>query len=516
MLDEHVYVDDGISGAEFATRPGFLRLMAALKPRPPFQALIMSEESRLGREAIETAFALKQIIIAGVRVFLYLEDRERELNSPMEKAMLSLQTMADEMEREKARLRVTDAMMRKARAGYACGAPCFGYDNVPVLDAAGRRSHVERRINDLEAAIVRRMFDLSANGYGYARIAKLLNTEGAPRPRPKPGRPSGWAPSSVKEILDRRLYLGELVWNRTRKRDAWGQVRFAARPDREWIRVNAPDLRIVTDVQWTAAHSRLTQVRARMAETGAGFPVNRVVRDLDSKYLLTGFARCAVCGGGFGVLSDSYRSDRRHVYGCLTYHKRGTAACGNQLRLPLEPIDQAVLRTLGGDVLKPAVVSAVIDGVLRAVTPSTAELPALRTSLASVERGLGNLAEAIATTGELAPLLRELQSVTAKRDDLVARIAGLERFNLQRIDRKALDARVREHLTRWRSLLSVDHLEDGRRLLREVLAGPLRFTPDGRSYRFEGAASFGGIVAGMADVATLMVAVRGFEPRSRG
>ena len=32
MADDHVYVDDGISGAEFANRPGFLRLMNALKP----------------------------------------------------------------------------------------------------------------------------------------------------------------------------------------------------------------------------------------------------------------------------------------------------------------------------------------------------------------------------------------------------------------------------------------------------------------------------------------------------
>jgi site-specific DNA recombinase len=62
VLDEHVYIDDGISGAEFANRPGFLRLMNTLKPRPPFQVLVMSEESRLGREAIETAYALKQLV----------------------------------------------------------------------------------------------------------------------------------------------------------------------------------------------------------------------------------------------------------------------------------------------------------------------------------------------------------------------------------------------------------------------------------------------------------------------
>jgi DNA invertase Pin-like site-specific DNA recombinase len=35
VADEHVYADDGISGAEFVKRPGFLRLMNALKPRPP-------------------------------------------------------------------------------------------------------------------------------------------------------------------------------------------------------------------------------------------------------------------------------------------------------------------------------------------------------------------------------------------------------------------------------------------------------------------------------------------------
>ena len=117
VADEHVYVDDGISGAEFANRPGFLRLMNALKPTPRFQVLIMSEESRLGREAIETAYALKQLVQVGVRVWFYLEGRERTLDSPTDKIMLSLTAFADELEREKARLRTCDAMRRKALAG---------------------------------------------------------------------------------------------------------------------------------------------------------------------------------------------------------------------------------------------------------------------------------------------------------------------------------------------------------------------------------------------------------------
>src|SRR5687767_5888385 len=110
-----IFVDDGISGAEFARRPGFVRLMNALKPRPPFQVLIMSEESRLGREAIETAYALKQIVVAGVRVFFYLEDRERTLKSAIEKGMLTLQGVSDELEREKASLRSKDKGSQQAR-----------------------------------------------------------------------------------------------------------------------------------------------------------------------------------------------------------------------------------------------------------------------------------------------------------------------------------------------------------------------------------------------------------------
>ena len=126
-----VYVDDGISGAEFA-RPGFLRLMNCLKPRAPFQALVMSEESRLGREAIETAYALKELVQAGVRVFFYLEDRERTLYSPTDKIMLSLTAFADELEREKARQRTYDAMLRKAKAGHVAGGACFGYRNIEI------------------------------------------------------------------------------------------------------------------------------------------------------------------------------------------------------------------------------------------------------------------------------------------------------------------------------------------------------------------------------------------------
>src|ERR1700704_6276615 len=83
--DEHVYEDDGISGAEFARRPGFQRLIETLKRLSSFQFLIVMDESRLGRESIETAHVLKQLMLAGGRIFAYLDNREVVLDNLLDK-----------------------------------------------------------------------------------------------------------------------------------------------------------------------------------------------------------------------------------------------------------------------------------------------------------------------------------------------------------------------------------------------------------------------------------------------
>ena len=125
---------------------------------------------------------------AGVRVFFYLEDRERTLDTAIDKVMLlSLTNFAAEMEREKARQRTYDAMVRKARAMHVIGGKVYGYTNVDVLDVAGQRVHVTRKINADEAAIVRRIFEMYASGIGTTTIAKTVNAE-----RVKPPRGRGW------------------------------------------------------------------------------------------------------------------------------------------------------------------------------------------------------------------------------------------------------------------------------------------------------------------------------------
>jgi len=179
----YVYEDTGISGAEFENRPGLQQLLATLKPTVPFQVLIMSEESRLGRETLEVGWRLKQLAVAGVRVFLYLQDRELTINSPTEKVLLSVTNFAAEVERERARERTKDALLRKAKAGYVTGNRVYGYDNREVCGPEGKRLHVERVVNENEAEVVRDIFRQSSAGSGVTRIAKQLNLRGVPGPR---------------------------------------------------------------------------------------------------------------------------------------------------------------------------------------------------------------------------------------------------------------------------------------------------------------------------------------------
>jgi hypothetical protein len=57
---------------------------------------------------------------------------------------------------------------------------------------------------------------------------------------------------------------------------------------------------------------------------------------------------------------------RIYRYGCVANHKRGEHVCGTALKLPIERVDGAVLGELGGKILRPAVVMAIVDGVLDA------------------------------------------------------------------------------------------------------------------------------------------------------
>ena len=147
---EHVYVDDAISGAEFDRRPGLMRLLNGIRPRAPFGALVIADKDRLGREQFETNHILKQISLAGVRIFEYQNGgQEVRLESPIDKLIMSVSNFAAELDRAKASQRTRDALQLKAQRGHVAGGVVFGYRNVPVLgrgrSALARRARSPRR-----------------------------------------------------------------------------------------------------------------------------------------------------------------------------------------------------------------------------------------------------------------------------------------------------------------------------------------------------------------------------------
>src|SRR5262249_54412563 len=151
-----------------------------------------------------------------------------------------------------------------------------------------------------------------------------VNDERAPAPVPRrTGRPRGWPPSSVREILYRDLYRGLIRWGRTRKRDQWGRKMYLDRPEAEWIRLNAPELRIVSDGQWEAAHTGLEGARQSYLTGTGGKLWGRPSSGIESKYLLTGFCVCAACGGSLHVRTRDYRRHRVPFYGCSSYSSAG-------------------------------------------------------------------------------------------------------------------------------------------------------------------------------------------------
>ena len=166
VLDEHVYVDDGISGAEFERRPGLQRLRAALRPRPAFAVLIVSEQSRLSRDTADTLQLLKELARAGVRVFAYQDDRAISLETPSDTLVTTINAWKDAEGRREASVRTHDALARKARAAHVTGGRVFGYRNVDVFGW--------RRYARPPAAVARDPGDPRRRGRGRAADLRAL------------------------------------------------------------------------------------------------------------------------------------------------------------------------------------------------------------------------------------------------------------------------------------------------------------------------------------------------------
>jgi hypothetical protein len=317
-------------------------------------------------------------------------------------------------------------------------------------------------------------------------------------------------------MLTRSLYRGEIAWNRTRKRNAWGIKRQTGRAETEWVQLEVPALRIVPEPLWQAVRTRFRDTRASYLRATNGQLWGRPANGIESKYLLTGLAQCGVCGGGLIVHSRASAGRRTHAYLCSYHHLRGNTVCPGGVVLPVESTNQTVLAALEQEVLHPEVVQRAmcraIDELNTATDTVVPRRTALQAELGVLEQELSRLAAAVAQGGDLKPLLDGIRARERRRQALQTELSGLD--GLQPVttrDLQQIQHDVEARLADWRGLLR-RHVAQSRQILKKLLVGRIVFQPrDDGTYEFSGQASLGRIIAGLA-CTKAVVAPTGFEP----
>jgi site-specific DNA recombinase len=101
-------------------------------------------------------------------------------------------------------------------------------------------------------------------------------------------------------MLRRERYRGVIVWNQREKTYRKGTKVRIQRDASDWIRVDAPELRIVGDDLWFGVQRRIKTTSSRKRHAGGRPP----------RYLLSGIARCAECRGPMTAINGKVGSAR--------------------------------------------------------------------------------------------------------------------------------------------------------------------------------------------------------------
>jgi site-specific DNA recombinase len=406
-----VYSDHAISGAT-TLRPGYQQMLEDARAGR-FEVLVAEALDRLSRDQENIAGLFKQLSFAGVRLITLSEGEVGELHVGLKGTMnaLFLKDLAQKTRR---------GLEGRIRQGKSGGGRCFGYDIVQSVDHSGKPVHGERRINQIEAAIVRRIFEEFAKGCSPRVIAGALNKEAIFGPAGKT-----WGPSTIHGnwrrgtgVLNNELYIGRLVWNRQQfvKDPHTGRRQARLNPETKWIVENVPHLRIVDDQLWNLVKERQQESRSTVMTPDNGVRSERARRP---RYLLSGLLKCGTCGGGFSKISQSH-------YGCSTARNKGT--CDNLLTVRRDALEAKALDGLRHQLMRPEMVETFADEFHRELNRQASKQDARRDcvtrDLAKTEREIGRVIEAIKEGVPGTAVKDEMKALEARRSDLVDQLKG--------------------------------------------------------------------------------------------
>lgn len=247
------YVDAGISGTNFDTRPGLqAALMGARKGA--YDVLLCLTLDRLSRDLEHSAKIMKLLQFHEVELWTV------HGSSSVSAMELGLRATLNNEMLEQVRYRTREGMKTVAKKGRVPGGICYGYSIRRLLDEDGNPIRGLRKVNMDEAAIIVWIFKQYSKGLNPDAIAEALNARGLPGPR---GR--SWRGTAIRGhrrrgtgILNNQMYIGRVVFNRLAYRKNPESERRVSRinsPEHHVVQ-EVPSLRIVTDALWKRVKRR--------------------------------------------------------------------------------------------------------------------------------------------------------------------------------------------------------------------------------------------------------------------
>jgi len=306
------YEDRDKSGYTFDQRPGYQAMRGELMGHKK-DILIIKDFSRFSRRNSRGLVELEDLRDAGVRIISIGDN----IDFPNDDDWLKIQFqfLINEMPVTDASKKVKSVIQRRQADGkWICAAP-YGY-------IVNKRQEFE--VVPTEAEIVREIFRLYIDGWGYKKIANHLTDQGIPTPRMaererkeaageecKRSAKSVWAIVTVQGILDNDFYIGTLRQGKYTRRKINGKD--VRRDEVEHIVIEHHHQAII-DYRTFATVRALRETRSTAHYRGQ--------KKYDNVY--SGFLFCGDCGSPMFAMS---RRDIKDAYRCGEYHRRGLKGC---------------------------------------------------------------------------------------------------------------------------------------------------------------------------------------------
>ena len=264
-----VYADEGLTGTDMNKRDDFLRMLRDCRAGK-IDMIITKSVARFARNTIELLETLRMLKELGVSVLFEEQGLLTEqLNSEM---LVTFPGMAAQKESEAISGNLRWSYQKRMASGeFNCCTPAYGY---AMVDG-------ELAINEDEAKVVRRIFQMYLDGDGIQTITQKLNDEGIQRRIGK----KWWHHNGIKYILTNERYKG----------DALLQKRFTTE--------TLPFRRVVNEGQqprYYVENSNPAIVSREVFDTVQGLLKTRKNENCRrNPHLLSSKMRCPECGGTF-------------------------------------------------------------------------------------------------------------------------------------------------------------------------------------------------------------------------